>query len=344
MEFTTGARLEIRITPADVGKRVSLRSLTGSDARGGRFTDTLGVLTSWDDGVLRLLRRDGTRAQVAQSALVAAKVVPATPARRGGPAASAAELARVAARGWPPLEAEPLGEWTLRAAEGFTRRANSALAVGDPGVGLDEALERTGAWYAARGLPAYVQLADDAAPEGLAARLSARGWLPEAATWTQTAALARVADLAGGGGDNGAGALTRKATLSRTADEGWCALYHRAGALTPAAEAVLHGAPPGGAVWFATVPGDSPTAPAAIGRCVVDGRWAGFAAVETAPEHRRTGLARRVMAALAGKALEEGASAAYLQVEADNEGAHALYAGLGFTTHHGYCYFRRPGD
>jgi ribosomal protein S18 acetylase RimI-like enzyme len=101
---------------------------------------------------------------------------------------------------------------------------------------------------------------------------------------------------------------------------------------------VLHGGP---SVWFATVAGTD-GAPAAIGRCVIDGRWAGFAAVEVAPDHRRRGLATAVMAALAGRALSEGASAAYLQVEPDNAAALAFYDGLGFSTHHAYHYRRQP--
>lgn len=80
----------------------------------------------------------------------------------------------------------------------------------------------------------------------------------------------------------------------------------------------------------------------AIGRCVVDGRFASFGAVEVAPDQRRRGMARAVMAALARKALDEGASGAYLQVETDNEGARALYDRMGFTTHHAYHYRRGP--
>lgn len=96
-------------------------------------------------------------------------------------------------------------------------------------------------------------------------------------------------------------------------------------------------------MWFATVPGDGGTgAPAAIGRCVVDGRWAGFAAVEVDPALRRRGLATTVMAALARRALEEGASAAWLQVEEDNAGARALYTRLGFAAHHAYHHHRAP--
>lgn len=97
----------------------------------------------------------------------------------------------------------------------------------------------------------------------------------------------------------------------------------------------------GPSVWFATVPGDAPGAPpAAIGRCVVDGRWAGFAAVEVDPAQRRRGLATTVMAALARQALDEGASAAWLQVETDNAGARAMYTGMGFAAHHAYHHYR----
>lgn len=95
-------------------------------------------------------------------------------------------------------------------------------------------------------------------------------------------------------------------------------------------------------MWFATVPGAEGEPPAAIGRCVVDGRWAGFAAVEVDPAQRRRGLATAVMAALARRALDEGASAAWLQVEADNAGARALYAGMGFAAHHTYHHYRAP--
>jgi ribosomal protein S18 acetylase RimI-like enzyme len=96
-------------------------------------------------------------------------------------------------------------------------------------------------------------------------------------------------------------------------------------------------------VWFATVPGAAgEDVPAAVGRCVVDGRWAGFAAVEVDPALRRRGLATAVMAALARQALDEGASAAWLQVEEDNAAARGLYTRLGFAPHHAYHHYRAP--
>lgn len=137
------------------------------------FTDTVGVLTSWDQGVLLITKKDGQSVRISESSLVAGKIVPAAPARRRGPAASFEELSRVAARAWQPLESEPLGDWTLRAAAGFTRRANSVLPLGDPGIPLDDALARVTSWYARRSLPAYVQVATGPpAPR----RCSARSW------------------------------------------------------------------------------------------------------------------------------------------------------------------------
>ncbi|MFI8961018.1 GNAT family N-acetyltransferase [Streptomyces sp. NPDC053493] len=329
MEFTGGGRLEVRITASDVGKRVSVRYLTDAGASGERFTDAVGVLTSWDAGVLLITRRSGETVRIAEQALAAGKVVPAAPARRRGPAATFAELARATARAWQPLESEALGEWTLRAASGFTRRANSVLPLGDPGLPLDAALERVREWYAARGLPAYVQTATGAegTQELLCAELEGRGWVREVSAEVRIAALAPIGDL---------DADVTAVRLERSFDERWLRRYQRFGEPGPHVLKVLGGGP---SVWFASVAGTEDI-PAAIGRCVVDGRWAGFMAVEVAPDQRRRGLATAVMTALARRALEEGASAAWLQVESDNDGARALYDGMGFATHHHYHHYR----
>ncbi|MGW7414695.1 GNAT family N-acetyltransferase [Streptomyces sp. NPDC054863] len=330
MEFTTGGQLEVRLTPDDVGKRVSVRRLTGDSTPGVRFADTVGVLTSWDGGVLSITRRSGETVRVEASSLVAAKVVPAAPARRRGPAANFPELAKVLARAWEPVESESLGEWTLRAAEGFTRRANSVLPLGSPGLPLDEALSYVRKWYGDRGLPPYVQVSTGAegTQEVLGAELAARGWQLEVSAEVRIGALAPVGDLDVGGAD---------VRLARSADAAWMSRYQRFEVPGAHVAKVLESGP---SVWFAMVPGEDGGKPAAIGRCVVDGRWAGFAAVEVDPAHRRRGLATAVMAVLARRALDEGASAAWLQVEADNEAARALYDAMGFTTHHSYHHYR----
>lgn len=329
-----GGRLEVRITPADVGKRVSVRRRSAQGGAGAEFTDTVGVLTSWDGGVVAITPKSGESVHIVESSLVAGKVVPAAPARRRGPAASFAELAAVTARAWQPVESEPLGDWRLRAAGGFTRRANSALPLGDPGLPLGEAFGRVERWYEERGLPPYIQTATGAegAQEALCAELEGHGWRREVTAEVRIAALAPVGDL-----DVDVSAVR----LGREPDDAWLARYQRFSTPGPEVLQVLGSGP---SVWFATVAGGEDEgrdrAPAAIGRCVVDGRWAGFMAVEVAPEHRRRGLATAVMAALARRALDEGASAAWLQVEEDNEGGRALYDGMGFAAHHRYHHFR----
>ncbi|WP_030850518.1 GNAT family N-acetyltransferase [Streptomyces griseus] len=329
MEFTIGGRLDVRITPADVGKRVSVRCRTESGGAGAEFTDTVGVLTSWDRSVLSITRKSGESVHIVESSLVAGKTVPAAPARRRGPAASFEELAAVTARAWQPVESEPLGDWRLRAAGGFTRRANSALPLGDPGLPAGEALDRVRAWYAERDLPPYVQTATGAAgtQELLCAELERHGWRREVTAQVRIAALAPVGDGA---------ADVAAVRLTRAPDAAWLARYQRFSTPGPHVLRVLESGP---SVWFATVAGDG-GAPDAIGRCVVDGRWAGFMAVEVAPERRRRGLATTVMTALARRALDEGASAAWLQVEEENEGARALYDGMGFALHHSYHHYR----
>lgn len=279
--------------------------------------------------MLTITRRDGESVRIAQSSLVAGKVVPPAPARRRGPAATFEELARVCARAWQPVESEPLGEWRLRAAGGFTRRANSALPLGDPGMPVGAALERVREWYAARELPPYVQVATGAegTQERLAAELERCGWFREVTAQVRIAALAPIGDL---------DADVSRVRITRACDAGWLARYQRFEEPGPHVTKVLASGP---SVWFASVPGDGEV-PAAIGRCVVDGRWAGFMAVEVDPAYRRQGLAGAVMTALARQALDEGASAAWLQVEDDNGGAQALYDGMGFATHHSYHHFR----
>ncbi|MDH6705197.1 RimJ/RimL family protein N-acetyltransferase [Kitasatospora sp. MAA19] len=326
-------RPEVRIDRSDVGRRVSVRRI--SEFVGDRpvFRDAIGVLTSWDDHGLTVAPRSGEPVSFAEKLLVAGKVVPLFPARRAPlPAATPVELQRIAARGWPAVEQEPLGEWTLRASAGFTRRANSVQALGDPGLALPDALAAVRAWYTARDLPAYVEVLTPGSPADLRAELDRLG-AGYAPTLVRTAPLAGLTRI-GSGHD--------RVRLARTADAAWLSLYRRVGedeALEEAARQVVHGGP---SVWFATVPGAPGQPPLAIGRCVIDGSWACFGAIEVVPYARRAGLATTVMAVLAARAAEEGATGGYLQVEADNAGAIALYDGLGFTTSHTYHYALLP--
>ncbi|MCY9785739.1 hypothetical protein KIK06_17775 [Nocardiopsis sp. EMB25] len=71
-------RLVHRITRDDVGKRVSVRIHLPDQG----FTDIVGVVESWTDGVLTLRRRDDSVVEVAESDIAASRVVPPVPPRR----------------------------------------------------------------------------------------------------------------------------------------------------------------------------------------------------------------------------------------------------------------------
>lgn len=313
------------LSQRDVGARVSVRRVLP----GGAFTDVVGDLISWEGGLLRVRRANGEEVQMDESAVVAGRTVPPAPPRRrpGVPHASRADMQRICNAGWPARETEPLGDWLLRAHGGLTGRANSVMAVGDPGLPLDEALERVRAWYAARGLPPLMQLPED---DPLDAELAARGWNKDHVTLVQTAPVAETV-----------AALPERPDLRPVVEprpsDVWLSLMHDLDERDPAAHVAILTGPP--VVGFVTVfDGD---APVGIGRTSIEGRWAGITSVDVSPDCRRQGIGSAVMRALLVWAGDRGARAAYLQVRALNEPALALYAQLGFVTHHPYCYRSR---
>jgi N-acetylglutamate synthase len=71
----------------------------------------------------------------------------------------------------------------------------------------------------------------------------------------------------------------------------------------------------------------------------VEGEWAGVFGMRTVAALRRRGLARRVFESLCAMACGAGARRGYLQVEAGNDAAVALYAGSGFVEAYRYRYW-----
>jgi len=73
--------LVVRITSADVGRRVSVRTKL-SEPGAHTTTDTVGRLLSWADAQLVIERRDGSIATLAEQDLLAGKVLIDTPPQR----------------------------------------------------------------------------------------------------------------------------------------------------------------------------------------------------------------------------------------------------------------------
>lgn len=297
----------------------------------GSATDITGWVVGLDDSLLTLEQEDQRRHGIARESIVVAKRVP--PAR-GGPdprRTSPEDLERAALPGWVALS-EPLGEWTLRAGGGFTGRANSVLAIGDPGLPLPAAAERVTAYARAHGIESWAQvIVDSDVDQGLAAL----GWRQ---TYLTTDVL--VCRLTALLGDD---LSDPRVWVRSVLDDPWLAAYGRSrpNDADPAIlRMILDGHPPRA---FAAVPHPSEAAArVAIARGHVSGPWLGIASVWTDPAHRRRGLATAMMRALGHWAARRGARNAYLQVAQENSGAHDAYGQLGFVRHHSYRYLEAP--
>ena len=309
------ARLAVRLSPADAGRRVTVRHRY----EGTTLTDVVGVLVAWDAGVLTVERRDGRLVEVPEADVVASKVVP--------PEVSAEDLQRVAQGGWVPWETEALGDWELRASGGITGRANSVRVAGSPGVPLPEALELITRWYAARDLPPLLQLP---APSAYDTALADAGWALARSTVLRTGTLADLLAVP----------VTEELHLERHAVPGPEFLELVEPGLEPEGVLrILTGAPvvvhveardAGSGALLGTGRGSVTAAPS--------GRWLGITSIVTTPSARRRGVARSVMGELGRWGAEQGADRTLLQMLASNDAAAALYDGLGFVPHHRYEY------
>ncbi|MGA8457584.1 MAG: hypothetical protein WB800_19445, partial [Streptosporangiaceae bacterium] len=151
-------------------------------------------------------------------------------------AISIRDLEEAAAAGWRAPEETTMrgdrrgqgrwvggGGWLLRAAGGFTGRANSALATGDPGMPLADAVGEVCRWYTVRGLPALVSVAypiGDPDADPVDRFLAGRGWpVRSGAATVMTAASADVADAAADA------AAAVRVDLAAEPDEAWLGRY-----------------------------------------------------------------------------------------------------------------------
>lgn len=295
-------------------------------------TDVVGWLSALDPGSVVLELEGGTPVTIDRSTIVLARRAPAA---RGGPdpgRTSAAELEWAALPGWLALS-EPLGQWTLRAGGGFTGRANSALAVGDPGVTLDEAAARVVAFARQHQIPPWAQVIVGSEED---TELARRGWRPVYVT--TDVLVCRLTTLLG------QDLPDDRIRVGDQLAESWWRAYARSRPNTADPDLlrmILDGHPPRAFASMTTGPG--PAEAVAIARGHVSGPWLGLAAIWTDPGWRRQGLATAMVRALGHWGARQGARNAYLQVAQQNVDAHVAYGRLGFVPHHSYRYLTAPG-
>lgn len=302
--------------PHVVGQRVVVRHLVHGETGptgGPALNDVLGVCRSWHDGVV-VIDSDRGPVEVQVADIVSGKPVPPRPSVRHRDSPRSVELHTH--RLWPDLVAEPLGEWVLRCAPPYDgrlrRRANSALAMGDPGLPLEEASAAVQSWHRERDREPMVMAVAGSEVE---AGLLGLGWrdLGSGSAHCQVVGVAKALRASNA-------VLVARDESSTTGSARPTPRY------LPDERSAARG--------LVVDLGEG----TATGRATLDGDWVVLDALAVEADHRRQGLATRVVAELLDWAASQGARTAMLQVETDNPAAVRLYEGLGFVTHHTYRY------
>jgi GNAT superfamily N-acetyltransferase len=295
-----------------IGQKVSVRL---HDPEGG-FRDILGILESETS----IRRKNGLLVEFAseQVAIWRIVVTPIAKAGRGAPLSlRIREIERIASETWPAKEVENLGDWLLRATGKFTRRANSVLALGNPGVDLDDALVHIIAFYKSRGLNPVIHVALPTYAE-LDAKLAERGWQGE------VHAQVMVADIEP---ERFTPPLFNGWEIFDIPTAEWFALQDDEGVreIVTAFPARYLGLRMDGKL-------------VAVGRAAHNNGWTSLTRLFVQKEWRGKGIGRELVLQLLQAAHQEGISKAFLQVDLKNVGAIQLYEMLGFRPHHTYMY------
>jgi len=318
--------------PVD-GLRPGMRAVVRKRIEHG-VTDALGDVVAIDEDTISVRTRLGL-VVIDRAAVVAAKEVPPRSTRRGAPhlAISMDDLERIMVDGWPPIERAELGGWLLRAAAGFTGRANSVLPLGDPGVPLSTAVDSCESWYDDRGLRRLFCLFG---PEGftvdddpLGRELLARGYVPFKNTMVMTASTAALQPEVA----RPSGARVR---LDPEPSPAWWSAWAGNGNTPPVAvRSVLSGSPD---QLFASLEVDGTMV--GVARVSFAHVWAGVSALQVTPEHRRTGVATQLLGALTDESRARRVRSVYAQMAQDNTQSRSFFERLGFSVHHEYLYLR----
>lgn len=335
---TPGHRLSAGLA---IGNRVVVRYRLEEGAEAAA-TDFVGELVARDADFL-IVDTKTERVKLIRADILAAKPVPPPASRAGRPheRVSADDLEKLMAKGWQPVDRGGVGDWVLRASDGFTGRANSALVVGDPSLPVDKAIDFAEKWYSDRGRPAIFQVHGDTgfdpADQPAVAALLERGYVVGGGreSWQRVLVMT---------GPSAAVPPLTEQSAPVTADAelqlDWLTTYGQQRSIVPGAtEAVLTGSD---GQLFLSVRDPESTAIIGLARLAIHPGWAGIFGLWVHPDHRRTGLATTIVSAAAMVARENNMPAMYIQVSGDNAAGVAFWTDLGFTVHHEYTYLAKP--
>ncbi|MDP3759261.1 MAG: GNAT family N-acetyltransferase [Ramlibacter sp.] len=227
-----------------------------------------------------------------------------------------------------PQAQEEIAGWLLPFDTGTVGRARSAVPLAHDAADA-AVLDDIEARYAARGLPVMWRLPNIPAFDAFAERLQARGYEAGKPTHVQTAAAASVMNVSQG----------PFAQTAARPDTAWAAVFVGEGfdPVDGASRVATLSRAPG--ALFASIREGEATVAAGMGG--FSHGWASVHGMRTALACRGRGLAGRVLATLAREARSRGIERFFLQVEASNAPALALYRRAGFETAWTYSYWKK---
>ncbi len=252
-----------------------------------------------------------------------------------GPVLDTALLARIEEAGLnasaPPTQ-RLVGGWLVRLSAGKAKRARCVNAVATPAEALAPLLDRLGAIYRDAGLPLIVRITPFSHPRVLDTLLALRGWRR-----FDDSRVMVCADL--GAHRHPVLPLPPGCRLDAPGHGGFAEAVGRL-RNSPLAQREAHaerlrGSPvPYRGLLLKGADGEV----LACAQMATEGDLVGLYDVFTAPAQRGRGHARWLCTRLLLEAHAAGARSAYLQVDAANASARALYAALGFGDGYGYHY------
>ena len=224
--------------------------------------------------------------------------------------------------------------WIVRFSPGKAQRARCINAVADGRSSLSEKLASCQALYRAAGLRLLFRMTPFSQPPGLDGWLAQRGYQRFGDTHVMVcSSLPRQAD----------GAVPAGLSVEAATSEAYA---HIIGEFrgTPLAgrqahaERLQHSPVPYHGLVLRAADGQL----LACGQVAIEGDLAGLYDVFTAPQSRGQGLSRWLCMQLLAQAREQGARIGYLQVDAGNQAARAVYHRLGFVDGYSYHYRALP--
>jgi GNAT superfamily N-acetyltransferase len=252
------------------------------------------------------------------------------------PDADAAPGLDVEVATWRPVEVVEVDGWRVGFSGDFTRRGNSVVAANRP-PDVAAAIARVEALAADRGVPPRFRVCSRSQPHDLDEVLADRGYRLAATTHVLVTSLAATDVLVGPPTATTTQSPPVDASDTPGADwlSGWLDVKASGGVDRDLARAIVAGSP---ATYLTARDG---VGVVGVIRAGYAGEWVGLSCLMVAPRARRRGLARTLTVAAMRAAAERGAVRAFLQVEAANQPAAPLYAGMGFTLAETYHYRER---